>query len=208
VGVEINRPEVAKANSAWIAKDSGGKANVLLIRDDEFPETKVTADAYKGELSKACSGCKVGGDISFTLALASQRLAGDVAQALRGNPNINYIVLPFDTVSTFVSQGIREAGKTGKVKMVGLGGDPPSLQAIKSGDMVESFGTQAEWMGWDAVDGLVRIFAGSKVPPINAATKSNYLVTGRYVTKDNLPEGDHWDGDFDYPSKFKELWGK
>jgi ABC-type sugar transport system substrate-binding protein len=111
-------------------------------------------------------------------------------------------------VSTFVSQGIREAGRTGKVKMVGLGGDPPSLQAIKSGDMAESFGTQAEWMGWDAVDGLVRIFAGADVPPITPATKSNYLVTGRYVTKDNLPTGDHWDGDFDYAGKFKALWGK
>ena len=208
VGVEIDRPEVARANSAWIAKDSGGKANVMIVRDDEFPETKVTADAYKTELPKACSGCTVKADTSFTLALASQRLAGDVTQALRNNPDINYIVLPFDTVTTFVTQGIREAGKTGKVKIVGLGGDPPSIDALKAGDMAESFGTQAEWMGWDAVDGLVRTFAGQPVPDRSATTKSNYLVTGRYVTKDNLPSGDHWDGDFDYPSKFKELWGK
>lgn len=208
VGVEIDRPEVARANSAWIANDSGGKANVLVVRDDEFPETKVTSDAYKTELAKACKDCKIADEISFTLALASQRLASDTAQALQKNPDIDYIVLPFDTVTTFVSQGVREAGKTGKVKIIGLGGDPPSIEAIKAGDMAQSFGQQAEWMGWNAVDGLTRIFAGEEVPPIDEATHSNYEVTGRYVTKDNLPEGDHWDGDFDYPSKYKELWGK
>lgn len=204
---DVSRPDVAKANSAWIARDSGGKANVLLLRDAEFPETETTAKLYPDELKKDCSGCSVSKSVNFTLALASQRLAGNVAQALQQNPNINYIITPFDTIVPFVSQGIRQAGKTGKVKMIGLGADPPSIQAIKSGDEAMSLGDPAEWIGWTAVDAIVRSLAKKDIPPADSVTQSSYVIPQRYVTKDNLAGADGWQGDFDYQSKFKELWG-
>jgi hypothetical protein len=75
--------------------------------------------------------------------------------------------------------------------------------------MAESFGTAAEMMGWMAVDGLARLFAGQKVGPRDEQVVSDYKVQQRFVTKDNIPETETWDaGGFDYRSKFKELWGK
>lgn len=208
VKVELDRKAIAAANAAWIAEDSGGDAKVLVVRDDEFPETKVTSDAYTPDLESECSGCSVEDEVEFTLALASQRLAGEVAQALRQNPEINYIIQPFDTVTTFVEQGIAQAGKTGQVKIVGLGADPPSFEAMKEGSMAESFGTPAEWMGWDAVDGLIRSFAGEPVPKLNQQTQSNYDVPERYVTTETPEPGPNGWPDFDYQSKFESLWGK
>jgi ribose transport system substrate-binding protein len=209
VRVNIDRPAVADANAAWIGKDSADKARMLMVRDDEFPETKMSTDAYASAISKNCPGCKVSKSVAFTLALASQRLAGDVAQALRADPSINYVVLPFDTINPFVIEGIRQAGRTGKVKIVGLGADPPSVDALKSGDQAQSLGTAAEWMGWSAVDGLVRTFAGQAVPPFDSKVVSNYSSPLRYVTKANVAQADNgWAGGFDYQSKFKQLWGK
>lgn len=209
--VTYDRAKVAQANSAFIAKNSAGTAKVLVVRDDEFPETKPTMDAYATDLPKTCSGCSVVKTIKFTLALASSRLAGDVAQALQSNPSINYIVVPFDAVETFLSQGIRQAGKTGQVHIVGVGADPPSVQGIKAGDEVESLGTPAEWMGWDAVDGLVRVFAKKTVPTLDATLPggaSNYQVPERLITRSNLPGASGWQGAYDYQAKFKQLWGK
>jgi ribose transport system substrate-binding protein len=203
-----NRPDIARANAAQLAVMSGGKANVLSIRDDEFPETKLTADLLPAELKKLCPDCKVAKEISFTLALASQRLASNVTQALRNDPSINYITTPFDTVNVFVQQGIAAAGKKGKVKIVGVGGDPPSVQAIKAGDEVSSFGEPGEWVGWDLVDGMARIFAKQSVPPLDKATESNYNVPQRYITADTPLDPQGWQGGFDYQSKFKQLWGK
>jgi ribose transport system substrate-binding protein len=208
VKVELDRKAIAAANSAWIAQDSGGDAKVLVVRDDEFPETKVTSDAYSTDLPSECSGCSVEDEVEFTLALASQRLASEVSQALRQHPEINYIIQPFDTVTTFVEQGIAQAGKTGQVKIVGLGADPPSFEAMKEGSMAESFGTPAEWMGWDAVDGLIRSFAGKPVPKLNPQTQSNYDVPERYVTAEAPEPGPNGWPDFDYQSKFELLWGK
>lgn len=206
--VNIDRKAVATANSAWINQDSGGSAQILMVSDNEFPETKITSDAYPAALKAECPGCKIAANASFTLALASQRLATDVAQALQQNPDINYIVLPFDTVNTFVIQGIAQAGKSGQVKIVGLGADPPSFEAMAAGNQAMSLGTPAEWMGWDAIDGLIRAFAGKPQAPLNKKILSNYEVPMRYVTPDTPDPGPTGWPDFDYESHFTSLWGK
>ncbi len=206
--VNIDRKAVASANSAWINQDSGGEAHILMINDNEFPETKITSDAYPAALKTECPGCSIDAEADFTLALASQRLAGDVAQALQQNPDINYVVLPFDTVNTFVVQGIAQAGKSGQVKIVGLGADPPSFEAMAAGDQAMSLGTPAEWMGWDAIDGLSRAFAGQSQAPLNKKILSNYEVPLRYVTPDTPDPGPTGWPDFDYESHYESLWGK
>lgn len=203
-----NRTDSARAQAAYTAVDSDGKAKVLLIRDDEFPETKQAADEYQTQLQQLCPDCEVAASTDFTLALAAQRLAGKVTQALRNNPDINYIATPFDTVNVFVQQGIAQAQKKGKVKIVGVGGDPPSVDAIKAGDEVASVGEPGEWVGWDLVDGLTRIFAGQDVPPLDKETDSNYDVPQRYITADTELDPQGWQGGFDYQAKYKQLWGK
>jgi ribose transport system substrate-binding protein len=203
-----SRPDIARANAAYLTVASKGKANVLSIRDDEFPETKFTADQLAEDLGQLCADCKISKEINFTLALASQRLASQVTQALRNDPNIDYITTPFDTVNVFVQQGIAAAGRKGKVKIVGVGGDPPSVDAIKAGDELASLGTPAEWLGWMLVDGLARVFAGQDVPPLNKEIDTNYEVPQRFITADTELDPNGWQGGFDYQSKFKELWGK
>jgi ribose transport system substrate-binding protein len=203
-----NRTDIARANAAYLAVDSGGKANVLSIRDDEFPETKLTSDLLPRQLQQMCSACKVSEEIDFTLALAAQRLASKVTQALRNHPEINYVTTPFDTVNVFVQQGIAAAQKKGKVKIVGVGGDPPSVDAIKAGDEVSSFGEPGEWVGWMLTDGLVRLFAKKSVPALDKTTDSNYFVPQRYITAKTPLDPQGWQGGYDFQTKFKQLWGK
>jgi ribose transport system substrate-binding protein len=208
VKVNPNRTDSARAQAAYVAKDSGGKAKVLVVRDDEFPETKQASDEFATQLKQMCPDCEIADSTDFTLALAAQRLSGKVTQALRNNPDVDYIVPPFDTVNVFIQQGIAQAQKKGKVKIVGVGGDPPSVDAIKAGDEVASVGQAGEWIGWDLVDGLTRIFAGQEVPPLDQETDSNYVAPQRYITADTELDPQGWQGGFDYQSKYKELWGK
>lgn len=207
--VNYDRTKVAQANAAFIAKTSGGNAHVLQLADyTDFPNLKQDGEAYAPLLKRYCSTCKVVKVLRFTAALAPQRLAGNVAQALQRDPSINYILVPFDTFNIFVIQGLRQAGKAGSVKIVGVGGDPPSVDSIKQGVQVESLGTPAEWMGWDAMDGLLRAWAGVNQPRLLKSPNSNYDVPMKYITKDNLPGRGGWKGDLDYKSKFKQLWTK
>ena len=211
VRVNYDRAGVASATSAYIAKDSGGKASVAVATDpSEFPETLPTDNAYATLLPQYCTGCSVATKINFTLGGASTKLASNVAEVLQSNAQINYIVVPFDAVVPFVTQGIAQAGRTGKVRVIGVGALPSSIQAIKAGSMTESLGTPTEWMGWDAVDGLVRIFAGSQPPTADenlAGGGSNYTVPMRLIDKTDLPTTADWQGGFDFQAKYKGLWG-
>jgi ribose transport system substrate-binding protein len=210
VRVNYDRSDVATANAAFVAEDSGGEAEVLLLTDvSEFPDLKIDRELWPKQLEADCEGnCKVAETIEFNVVQAAQRLAGDIAQTLRSHPDVKYISLPFDTIAPFVEQGIRQAGKTGQVKMVGNGGDPPSIEAIEAEEMVVSLGTPAEWMGWDAVDGLLRVMTGEKVPPLEKAGETNYKVPVRYITAEDEVGPEGWQGDFDYEAAFEKLWGK
>jgi ribose transport system substrate-binding protein len=198
--LDFNRNDTADATGAYLADYSEGKANVLLVRDPEFPAPEAYFDQIIKNLPQVCPDCKVEDTVKFSLALIAQRLAPGVANSLRTHPEIDTIMTPFDAVTPFVQQGIQQAGKKGKVKIIGEGADPPGVAAMKSGDMVQSMGTPAEWMGWQAVDGLVRLFAGKKV--------EEAPVPQRLVVATDPPGPEGWQGDFDYQSKYKEIWGK
>jgi ribose transport system substrate-binding protein len=198
--LDFDRNQAADATTAYLAKYSNGKAHVLLVRDPEFPGPEAYFDRIVKTLPGVCPNCKVEDTVKFTLALIAQRLASGVANALQTHPQIDTIMTPFDAVTPFIQQGIQQAGKKGKVKIIGEGADPPGVAAMKAGDMVESMGTPAEWMGWQAVDGLVRLFAGKKV--------DDAPVPQRLVTAANPPGADGWQGDFDYQAQYKKVWGK
>jgi ribose transport system substrate-binding protein len=198
--LDFNRAEAADATAAYLADYSKGDGHVLVVRDPEFPGPEAYFDRIVKTLPQVCPGCKVADTVKFSLALIAQRLPGAVANALKTHPDIDTIMTPFDAVTPFVQQGIQQAGKKGKVKIIGEGADPPGVQAMKAGDMVQSMGTPAEWMGWQSVDGLVRLFAGKKV--------QDAPVPQRLVTAQDPPGPQGWQGDFDYAAEYKKLWGK
>jgi ribose transport system substrate-binding protein len=198
--LDFDRTEAADATAAYLAQYSEGKGHVLLVRDPEFPGPEAYFDRIVKTLPQVCPDCKVEDTVKFTLALIAQRLPSGVANALKTHPEINTIMTPFDAVTPFIQQGIQQAGRKGKVKIIGEGADPPGVTAMKAGDMVQSMGTPAEWMGWQSVDGLVRLFAGTKV--------AEAPVPQRLVTAQDPPGPEGWQGDFDYQSEFKKLWGK
>jgi ribose transport system substrate-binding protein len=195
--VDHDAKALGKLLADVVAVESEGDAHMLLLENDEFPSLAVRYGAFEEELEAVCAGCSIDSRQQFTLALVAQRLGGTVSSTLATHPDIDYVVQPFDAITPFTQQGIRAANS--KAQIIGVGADPPSVQAIGDGSEAASVGTPAEWMGWMGVDALVRIGAGQPVP--------DYTVPMRVITKESVPGEDGWQGDFDYAAKFKELWG-
>jgi ribose transport system substrate-binding protein len=196
--ITLDSPAIGKLFADVIAVESGGDGKVLLLQDQQFPEIQPRWDALKKELAAVCEKCSVDSEQEFSLALASQRLAGIVSSTLSSKPSIDFVIQPFDAITPFTEQGLRAGGSSAKI--IGLGADPPSIQAIGNGTEVASIGTPAEWMGWMAIDSLLRNEAGQDVP--------DYTVPSRVLTEETVPGEDGWQGDFDYQAKFKQLWGR
>lgn len=197
--LDFNRDEAAEATTAYLAEESGGDAHLLLVRDKEFPGPEAYFERIEELLPEYCPGCKVEDTVNFTLALVAQRLAGSVTSSLQTHPDIDTVMQPFDAITPFVVQGITQAGKKGQVQIIGEGADPPGVEAMEAGDMIESMGTPAEWMGWQSVDDLIRLFANKPVEEVK--------VPQRLVTAEDLPGPEGWQGDFDYQKEFERLWG-
>ncbi len=181
----------------WVAEDSGGKAKILIVEDRQFPELAERVAGFKAEIAK-CAGCEVIGNVESTIGTMAQRLASAVATELTRHPSVDYIVAPFDSNAFFVTEGVRQAGLTGKVKVAGYEGDPQAFDAIRKGTQAVTVANPAEWMGWQAVDELNRAF--NNVPAVNMP------VPSRLIDKGNVPDTKGWMGDLDYKAQYEALW--
>lgn len=186
-----------KIMADFLAGDSGGKANVLVLNDGEFPLTVDRFKAMGDALGSSCPGCKTK-TVEFTFATMPTKLAGQVASALQADPSIGYVVAPFDAAVTFVRQGARQGG--GKAKVASFEGDPPTMKTIGDGTQVADVAGPNVWTGWQAVDSLARLML--KQPVLDKP------IPVRLFTAANKADAVNWDGDLDFRSKYAQLWGK
>ena len=163
-----------------------------------FPELVERVNGFKEELAK-CADCKIVETVDLTIAEMAQRLPGAVAAALSRHPDADYVISPFDSNGFFASEGVRQAGKAGKVKVASYEGDPQAIAAIRDGKYAMTIADPAEWMGWQATDELVRAFA--------AQPAADTPVVYRLIEKDNAPTTAGWMGDVDFRAEYKRLWG-
>jgi ribose transport system substrate-binding protein len=182
----------------WVAVNSGGHGQVVIVEDREFPELRQRVTGFESQIA-TCAGCKVVGHVDSTIGTMAQRLPGAVSAELSRQGDATYLVAPFDSSAFFATEGVRQAGKTAKIKVAGYEGDPQTIDAIRNGTQAATIADPAEWMGWQAVDELNRAFAGA--PPANTP------VAYRLLDKDNAPDTKGWMGDVDFRAEFRKLWG-
>jgi ribose transport system substrate-binding protein len=197
--VRPEHTEQGRLMADWLAVDSGGDARVVLVEDNEFPELVERVQGFRTQLARSCSDCEIVSTVQSQIGTMAQRLPQAVVSALQRNPEANYIVSQYDSNAFFAGEGVRQAGKAGQVKVAGYEGDPQTLPAIKEGQQAATIADPAEWMGWQAIDEFVRALAGERA--------ENTPVAWRLLTKDNVPSTNGWLGDFDFRSKYRELWG-
>lgn len=186
-----------KLMANWVIQQSQGKATILLVEDRQFPELVQRAKGFR-EVIAQCAGCRVVDTLESNIGTMAQRLASAVATRLNRHPDVDYIVAPFDSNAFFVSEGVRQAGRAGKVKVAGYEGDPQSFDAIRQGTQAMTIANPAEWMGWQAIDELNRALHGGA--PVNQ------LVPFRLIDAGNVPDSAGWQGDVDFRSQYRELW--
>ena len=201
--VQTDHAQGGRIVADYMIDKSGGKANVLVLSDPTYPETVFRDNALVSELKAQCAGCTVTKqEISATTM--SQQLAPQVTAALQQNPGIDYIWAPADAYAPFIAQGIRTAGKSTLVKLISAEGDPTAEGRVQSGEQAVDLASDQGYMGWLAVDTLVRIFAKASYEATPAAPQQ--LLDSSNIS--GVPSGKSWKIGVDYASKFAALWGK
>jgi len=193
----------------WIIADSGGKADVLVVKVTDTPATTLwTEQGALATYEEACPDCTV--TVVETNTGQLQKLPSLISSALVRNPDITHVQVPFDVIVQPTVQGLQSAGKVNEVTVSSSDGTLAVMQMLGEGRSVGSeIGTNLDALGWYGADQVLRMMSGQESVTLEFPYR-------RIFTADNVgeldltPEGEasgSWFGGTDYQDGFKELWG-
>lgn len=204
--VPIYYEQAGRLLADWVIAKTEGDANVLAVTINEVVSTKPMMTGIRDEFAKHCgSGCKLS-TINTAIADVATRIQPQVQSALVKDPNIDYVIALYDSaMAPFVVAGIRQAGASGRVKVVTFNGTPSVLKMVKAGDVEMDVGESLDWISHGVMDQVMRLAAGMepvKDPklPIRIFDAGNVDETGNPPT-DSKGYGDT------YRDGYMKLWG-
>ncbi|WP_214367014.1 substrate-binding domain-containing protein [Pseudonocardia sp. H11422] len=194
-----------EASGAYLADyaiaQTGGEVRALVLHDTGF-ETMIERNrAFVSQLEK-CSTCQILDTREFTFADLATSVPQTVQQMAQTNPDFNVIYIDYDYAVDSVLQGLRAVGRD-DVIVLGSDGTSSAIECIRQNcgqDATTAFAL--DWAGWSNIDIINRIFAGAD--PAGGAGALKVKLVDQQVAQgiDGL-----WDGDLDFRSAYKSLWG-
>lgn len=194
-----------KIKADWIIAQTKGDTVAVSMRQTDGLLGTAIADGFDAEMKASCPGCKV---IPFEYTLADQgsgALPAKMSQVLLANPDVNAVMVPYDTIATGgVAQAIVRSGRSDDISMIGGEGYPDNLALIENnGGQDAVLFESTEWMGWAAVDSLSRLFDDQPQEPAG--------IGNQLFDKEHMPKTDD-DGyivpSVDFKAAYLKGWGK
>jgi ribose transport system substrate-binding protein len=188
---------------AWYAiAKSNGTAQAVMFWDPSALSLAAGLAGAKAEFAK-CSGCKV---LQSFLVDSSEganptKESADVSSLLQKyGDKLQYLLTAYGFGLQSVATTVGSCNCSTQV--LTKNGEQASLQLVKQGLVQVDSGTNSTWIGWAAVDQLIRVFAGQK--PLGPFSEGLPL---HIFTKSNLPPNNLWVPAIDFKAKYKKIWG-
>ncbi len=154
-------PTMLQAAANWVIADSGGKASVLLVQQNDTPlQIKYITDYVTPTFTKNCPDCQVQ-TINVTAAQLGS-LGTQVSTALLKNTKINYVLSEFDANVQYVVPGLQNSPRGKNIKLVGAIGDLAALQRVSSGQFQRAdVQVSPSYAAWAVLDQTIRVLTGA-----------------------------------------------
>jgi ribose transport system substrate-binding protein len=196
--------QAGRLEADWVIADSGGDANVLVITSNDARSTIPLLKGLRAEFANKCPACEVR-YVDVPIPDWSVRVQTEVQSALLREPEIDYVIPIYDSMSRYVVPGLRASNATDRVKLSTFNGTPFVLEMLQDEDVVRmDVGENLAWVGWATMDQAFRAIAGiapakSEHTPLRVFDDSNIDDTGR------PPKLDQGYGDA-FVRGYRELW--
>lgn len=201
--VSISFYESGRLQADYAIMDSGGKANVLIFGDNEFPGEVTRVQGMRDEFAALCPDCKVTFQDTQVAKLATD--LGSLTQTLlRRDPSINYVLPTYDAQAVYIVPAIKQAGLASRVNVVSSDAVASNLDWTAKQDVqVADVGEPDVWTGWAAVDEIARAMLG--LPSVDSNVPLRMFTASNLQGVDTQDEDALFGGDF--RSQYKALWG-
>ncbi|MBQ2263554.1 MAG: substrate-binding domain-containing protein [Loktanella sp.] len=187
--------------AAWAFVQTDGAPNVLIIGSDDVLPTTPFVESIQASLTEYCPDCAQQ-YLNVPLAEWGTRIQSGVQSAMLSNPDINFIIPIYDSMSQFVTPALRIAGAD--VPIASFNGTPFVLDMVREDTVQMVIGESLGWAGYAAVDVQMRQLCGLPVPddlgiPLVIFDESNIETVGVPANFDDGYGDAHIAG-------FRELW--
>jgi ribose transport system substrate-binding protein len=196
--------DAGRLEADWVIARTKGNADMLVITSNDAPSTASLVRALKDELKARCPGCEAR-YVDIPISQWAKQVRSEVQSALVRDPDIDYVVPIYDSMSQYAVPAIKASGKAGRVKIAAFNGTPFVLEMLQEDDVVQmDAGENLSWIGWASMDQVFRVIAGedpvrSEHTPLRVFDDTNVDETG------SPPRFDTGYGSA-YVEGYKRLW--
>jgi ribose transport system substrate-binding protein len=197
--------QAGRLEADWVIADSGGTANILVITSNDARSTRPLLNGLMAELAEKCPRCEAH-FVDVPIPEWANRVRTEVQSALVRDPEINYVIPIYDSMSQYAVPAIRAARATERVRISTFNGTPFVLGMLQEDDVVAmDVGENLAWVGWASMDQAFRVIAGER-PVRSERTPLRVFVDGNVDEAGTPPRFDRGYGDA-YVDGYRKLWG-
>jgi ribose transport system substrate-binding protein len=192
-----------KVMADWAIADSGGKAHVVIVGDDQYPVSNVKRDAMVAAI-KACSGCTLEKNANVPVGTAATDLPVQLTSWLQTYPKPLYVLSVADFYFDVGLSSLKNLNvPKSQLRLAATDGTKQAYQRVRNGQyQLVTVPEPTELLAWQAADEVNR--ALNHQPP-STFTQPIYLVT-----KDNIDSQGGGNDQFfpqnDYKQHYESIW--
>ncbi|TWH63174.1 ribose transport system substrate-binding protein [Rhodococcus rhodochrous J38] len=191
----------------WMIDRTEGEGNALIITSNEVPPAKAEVAAMEDEIAQYCPKCtyKI---VNVPVTEWATKIQSEVQSALSADPNINFILPIYDSMSLYAQSGIKAAGKTGQVEISSVNGTPAVLKIQQDDGIVTmNVGESIPWLAWATMDQAGRLLLGYDPVPNGAQETPLKLITAENIDETGTPPQPDKGYGTAYITGYEALWG-
>lgn len=195
--------KVGRILASWAIAKTEGKAHLLVIGSDEVVPTAPFVAAMQALIDE-CPDCTMNYQ-NVPVTDWGTRIQSVVQSTLLANPDINYVIPIYDSMTQFAEPAIAITGKQDSVKIASFNGTAFVIDMVRDGTVEMVVGESPDWLGRVIVDHDMRTLCdvekiGNPNIPLMIWSADNAETAG--VPASSLKGyGDA------YVAEFDKLWG-
>ena len=203
--VSLRSPLLGALQAFAVIADSGGTANVSMIRDATFPTLAATADEIE-QIMAQCAGCSLHiQDWLITDAFDPTAVDGIISGILAQNPDVEYLFMPYSLGDTAVIESLRTAGRS-DVKVLHKDPNDEGLTNVINGGAWLTAASSLEWLAWAGIDQAIRGLTGA--PFLGALDLGiGVLLFDASNSPSDLAQDQAFADIVDFRAEYRSLWG-
>lgn len=187
----------------WAVVQTDGKLNALMLYTTGPLSTDSMLAGMEAEMAK-CPTCKWTPK-NILLTDWSTKIQTTTQATLLADPDINYIIVMYDSMSQFVVPAVEITQSRDRAPINAFNGTPFVIGMIQQGKVEMDIGENLDWIGHAIIDAEMRIMCG--LAPVKDPKIPFYIFDKNNAhTAGTPPELSKGYGDA-YIAGYRKLWG-